>query len=187
MWKASPRRLRPRRAFLANDAREALLSKFPATPLSLATSRRCFFFKPKPRGALLGIEGLETPRDFPRLAAAAVQGARQELLGVEKRPALELVSALDNASNSLCRIADAAELCRNVHPSQDFVASASDAVQAVAGYMGEVNLDAEVYQGMRRAEESSDFANIPLEARTVLHHMRVSMEHEGIHLPESEK
>ncbi|CAE8655156.1 unnamed protein product, partial [Polarella glacialis] len=53
--------------------------------------------------------------------------------------------------------------------------------------MGEVNLDAEVYQGMRRAEESSDFANIPLEARTVLHHMRVSMEHEGIHLPESEK
>jgi intermediate peptidase len=53
--------------------------------------------------------------------------------------------------------------------------------------MGEVNLDASIYKGMCRAEASSEFGTMPLEARTVLQHMRVSMEHEGIHLPDEEK
>lgn len=100
---------------------------------------------------------------------------------------LELVTALDDASNALCRIADAAELCRNVHPDQKFVTQADDAVNLVASYMGEVNLDAEMYEGMRRAERSSEFGDMPLEDRTVLRHMRVSMEHEGIHLDADEK
>jgi len=148
--------------------------------------QRSFFFR-RSEGELLGIEGLESARDFPRLAKEAVQDARQELLGIEGRPALELVSALDGVSNKLCRIADAAELIRNVHPAEDYVGNASDAVQEVAGYMGEVNLDASLYEGMKRAEGSEGFREISLEARTVLHHMRVSMEHEGIHLPAAEK
>eukprot|EP00930_Biecheleria_cincta_P036547 TRINITY_DN25051_c0_g1_i1.p1 TRINITY_DN25051_c0_g1~~TRINITY_DN25051_c0_g1_i1.p1 ORF type:complete len:726 (+),score=152.32 TRINITY_DN25051_c0_g1_i1:59-2236(+) len=152
-----------------------------------AGSKRGFFFNRKPQGQLLEIEGLESARDFPRLAAEAVQEARQELLGAEKRPALELVQALDGVSNSLCRVADAAELVRNVHPDQEYVARASEAVQEVAGYMGEVNLDAAMYQGMKAAESSAEFDDMSREARSVLHHMRVSMEHEGIHLPEAEK
>jgi len=53
--------------------------------------------------------------------------------------------------------------------------------------MGEVNLDGSIYEGMRRAEASEEFGPLPLETRAVLHHMRVSMEHEGIHLPDAEK
>ena len=53
--------------------------------------------------------------------------------------------------------------------------------------MSEVNLDSDLYNSMKVAESSEHFGNISLEAQTVLHHMRVSMEHEGIHLPEDAK
>eukprot|EP00931_Biecheleriopsis_adriatica_P038210 TRINITY_DN21910_c0_g2_i1.p1 TRINITY_DN21910_c0_g2~~TRINITY_DN21910_c0_g2_i1.p1 ORF type:complete len:729 (-),score=183.05 TRINITY_DN21910_c0_g2_i1:78-2234(-) len=155
--------------------------------LSVPQGRRGFFFQRKAKGQLLGIEGLESAHDFPLLASAAVKDAERELQGVQERSALEMVSALDGVSNSLCRIADAAELVRNVHPDQEFVAQSSEAVQEIAGYMSEVNLDASLYQGMKRAEESAEAREMMLEAQIVLHHMRVSMEHEGIHLPEAEK
>jgi len=149
-------------------------------------SRRAFWFS-RSSSKLLGIEGLAKPHDFPRLAEDAVKEARRELDGVAGRGPLELVHSLDTASNSLCRVADAAELIRNVHPDQAWVASATEAVQAIAGYMGEVNLDLEMYNGMCRAEASDEFPTLPLEERMVLKHMRVSMEHEGIHLEAAEK
>ena len=148
---------------------------------------RGFFFQRKPQGRLFDIEGLSEPKDFPRLAADAVSAAKQGLAAAPSLPPAQLVQALDSASNGLCRIADAAELCRNVHPDQEFVAKASDAVQEIAAYMGEVNLDSAVYDGMLRAEEGPEFQAMDLEGRTVLHHMRVAMEHEGIHLPREEK
>jgi len=148
--------------------------------------RRGFFFG-RAKARLLDIEGLERPQDFPQLAQQAIRTARQELDAVKRSNPLGLVTALDNASNELCRIADAAELCRSVHPDQKFVASANDAVQAIASFMGEVNLDAGVYRAMQDAESSDAFRDMPLEARVVLEHMRKSMEHEGIHLPDAEK
>jgi len=148
--------------------------------------RRGFFLR-RPRPQLFDIEGLESPKDFPRLAAIAVEEAKRELHDVHLKPPGELVAALDSASNRLCRIADAAELCRNVHPNQTFVAQANEAVQEIAAYMGDVNLDRSVYEGMRDAEGGEDFERLPFEAKAVLHHMRVSMEREGVHLPDAEK
>eukprot|EP00435_Cladocopium_sp_Y103_P072952 s699_g41.t2 len=138
-------------------------------------------------GALLGIKGLERAENFPTLAREAVQESRQRLTNLEGRSPGELVSLVDGVSNSLCQIADAAELVRNVHPQEAYVSNASSAVQEVAGFMSEVNLDIGVYEPMKKAEESREFEEMSLEARTVLHHMRVSMEHEGIHLPAAEK
>jgi len=154
-------------------------------PTSAKGCRGFFFRRQAPQ--LFNISGLETPQDFPRLASEAIADARRELDGVAQQGPAEIVAALDTASNGLCRIADAAELCRNVHPDEKFVASANEAVQAISAYMGEVNLDASIYKGMCRAEASKEFGTMPLEARTVLQHMRVSMEHEGIHLPDEEK
>ena len=71
-------------------------------------------------------------------------------------------------------------------PEEAYVSQASSAVQEIAGYMSEVNLDTSVYNYMRDAETSEDGSMSP-EARKVLHHMRVSMEHEGIHLENAEK
>eukprot|EP00927_Polykrikos_kofoidii_P053801 TRINITY_DN48355_c0_g1_i1.p1 TRINITY_DN48355_c0_g1~~TRINITY_DN48355_c0_g1_i1.p1 ORF type:complete len:753 (+),score=138.21 TRINITY_DN48355_c0_g1_i1:89-2260(+) len=155
--------------------------------LSAPEGARGFFWKRAPSQRLLDIDGLEAPHDFPRLAADAIAAARNDLRGVEEKGPEELVTTIDNASNGLCRIADAAELCRNVHPNQEFVAAASEAVGSIAAYMGEVNFDVGIYEAMQRGEASADFEELPVELRKVLQHMRVSMEHEGIHLPEAEK
>ncbi|CAJ1327605.1 unnamed protein product [Effrenium voratum] len=128
----------------------------------------------------------ESWQDFPALAGDAVRASR-ERLGVSSQEPLELVELLDGVSNELCQIADAAELVRNVHPEEAYVQQASAAVQEVANFMSEVNLDSDLYNSMKVAESSEHFGNISLEAQTVLHHMRVSMEHEGIHLPEDAK
>mmetsp|Transcript_139217 Transcript_139217/g.388481 ORF Transcript_139217/g.388481 Transcript_139217/m.388481 type:complete len:742 (-) Transcript_139217:177-2402(-) len=190
MWRAargphcSPRRVAWRARPPATAA--AALPALPVAVALAARGRRTLFFQ-RTRPRLFDIEGLETPRDFPRLADEAIKEACRELDGVGQKGPEQIVAALDNASNGLCRIADAAELCRNVHPDARFVEAANQAVQAISAYMGEVNLDAGIYEGMRRAEASRDFASLPLEARAVLHHMRVSMEHEGIHLPDAEK
>jgi len=153
---------------------------------STGSCRGFFFRRGQPR-KLFGIEGLDSPKDFPQLAADAVRSAQQGLDGAAQQRPGELVAALDTASNDLCRIADAAELCRNVHPDQQFVSAANEAVGLIAGYMGEVNFDVDMYNGMVRGESSEECKDLPLETRTVLRHMRVSMEHEGIHLPEVEK
>lgn len=150
------------------------------------SSRRCFWTsRPKPQ--LLGIEGLESPRDFPRLAVEAVKVAKSELASPNEKSAEQLVTSLDNASNVLCRIADAAELVRNVHPDEKFVAQANEAVQEVAAFMGDVNLDRQMYDCLHAAERGEGFSSLGTEARAVLNHMRVSMEHEGVHLPDGEK
>jgi len=57
----------------------------------------------------------------------------------------------------------------------------------VAGYMGEVNINRPLYEGMLRSEKEASFEKLDEEARVVLKHMRVSMEHEGVHLGEQEK
>lgn len=139
------------------------------------------------QGQLLGINGLGRAADFPVLASAAVQQSRERLVDLDTKTPQELVSLVDGVSNELCQIADAAELVRNVHPREDYVSNASSAVQEVAGFMSEVNLDPGVYQPMKAAEASPLFQEMSLEGQTVLRHMRVSMEHEGIHLPEKEK
>lgn len=149
-------------------------------------SSRSFFFQ-RSQGALLGIKGLERAENFPALAREAVQESRERLTNLEGCSPGELVSLVDGVSNSLCQIADAAELVRNVHPQEAYVSNASSAVQEVAGFMSEVNLDIGVYEPMKKAEASREFEEMSLEARTVLHHMRISMEHEGIHLPAAEK
>lgn len=148
---------------------------------------RAFFFKSKSEGPLLGIQGLDSAEDFPVLAADVVKQSRQKLDGLAACGPLETVSLLDDVSNGLCQIADAAELIRNVHPDEAYSVNGSAAVQEIAGYMSEVNLDTTVYNCMKNSESSKGVETMPLEASNVLHHMRVSMEHEGIHLAEAEK
>ncbi|CAE7466285.1 MIPEP [Symbiodinium necroappetens] len=148
---------------------------------------RAFFFKSKSEGPLLGIQGLDSAEDFPVLAADVVKQSRQKLDGLAACGPLETVSLLDDVSNGLCQIADAAELIRNVHPDEAYSVNGSAAVQEIAGYMSEVNLDTKVYNCMKNSENSKGVETMPLEASNVLRHMRVSMEHEGIHLAEAEK
>jgi len=154
---------------------------------AVSQQRQFFSFKKKPQVGFVGIEGLHKAADFPPLAEKALQRSRDHLQGVQDKTATEVVESLDSVSNDLCQIADAAELCRNLHPAQEYVASASDAVNLIQSFMSEVNLDSGLYQQMLKSEERDDFDSLSLEVRAVLQHMRVSMEMEGIHLQAEEK
>eukprot|EP00929_Paragymnodinium_shiwhaense_P091425 TRINITY_DN51396_c0_g4_i1.p1 TRINITY_DN51396_c0_g4~~TRINITY_DN51396_c0_g4_i1.p1 ORF type:complete len:750 (+),score=172.90 TRINITY_DN51396_c0_g4_i1:153-2402(+) len=176
---------RPLRRLLRDGHAAAIPAATAAVPCR--SSRRGFFFSQKADGKLFDIDGLARPGDFPRLAHDAVVAAKKDLKDVHEKGPAEIVTALDQASNHLCRIADAAELCRNVHPDQAYVEAANDAVAEIAGYMGEVNLDATLYQGMVTGEKSAEFQQMSPEYKVVLSHMRQAVEHEGIHLPEAEK
>lgn len=161
----------------------------PAIGTGSIQQLRTFFFSKvsNKRGPLFNIEGLNSAQDFPRLADMAIKEAKEELSAAPRLRPAALVHAVDNASNALCRIADAAELCRNVHPDENFVECANRAVNAVATFMGEANLDVELYNCMLCAERSDAFADLTIEEQKTLRHMRMAMEGEGIHLAVEEK
>ncbi|CAD7934100.1 unnamed protein product [Amoebophrya sp. A120] len=65
-----------------------------------------------------------------------------------------LLRTLDNVSASLCNIADAAELTRNVTPPDSkWHDAANDAVNLIAQYMSVVNLDEEVFEILKKHHE----------------------------------
>ncbi|CAD7938142.1 unnamed protein product [Amoebophrya sp. A25] len=106
----------------------------------------------------LGVEGLRRPSDFPRLARAAIADADRQIRsikGEQLRPPTptprQLLRSLDAVSASLCNIADAAELTRNVHPNTKWGDSANEAVNEIAGFMSVVNLDEEIFAVMRES------------------------------------
>ncbi len=83
-----------------------------------------------------GVSGLRYSEDFPELASQAIRRAAQRMDAVaEYKEGLgtpqaklrtgadvkRLLQLLDDTSNDLCLVADAAELCRNVHPHEHWV------------------------------------------------------------------
>lgn len=131
---------------------------------------------------LFGVPDLHSPEDFSRLAAEAVKQARSDIDSLKKNKNLNSVRLLDDVSNSLCGVADAAELCRNVHPDKLWMQYGNEAVQLVAEFMSEVNLDREVFDLLRRPPPETN-----AELLTVHRHMKESMEHEGVGLPDDKK
>eukprot|EP00397_Hematodinium_sp_SG-2012_P026486 GEMP01027749.1.p1 GENE.GEMP01027749.1~~GEMP01027749.1.p1 ORF type:complete len:693 (+),score=126.75 GEMP01027749.1:181-2259(+) len=130
---------------------------------------------------LFGVKDLHAPQDFSRLAADAVKQARIDIQRL-KTTKVGVVQGLDDISNNLCGIADAAELCRNVHPDNLWVQHGNEAVTMVAEFMSEVNLDHEIFDLLRTAPSEKN-----LELAVVHKHMKESMEHEGVGLPNEQK
>ena len=98
------------------------------------------------------------------------------------------IEILDGVSNSLCRIADAAEFIRNVHSDPDWIQGATDAVQAVSGFMNEANVSSDLYDRARGILERGKAANsLDKEYSHVISAMVQAMEHEGVGLGTQEK
>ena len=135
----------------------------------------------------MGVVGLHAPKDFKILAIEATKRSGVALHKWRDDYNLsqsEAVRVLDGVSNDLCLIADAAELCRNVHSDPKWIQAATDAVQQVAAFMSEANVDSKFYQRLQSAESLTSGTR---EERRVLHAMRVAMEHEGVHLDAASK
>jgi intermediate peptidase len=50
-------------------------------------------------------------------------------------PGLETITLLDEISDTVCRVVDAAELCRNTHPQRPFVLAANDSYLKLHTYL----------------------------------------------------
>ena len=72
--------------------------------------------------------GLHAPNDFMRIAERTMCATNRLVDQIcAQEPTADSLWLLDEVSDQLCRVMDAAELCRNVHHDQDFV-HAADAV-----------------------------------------------------------
>lgn len=138
-----------------------------------------------PQG-IFGIEGLNRPEDFSRIADDRVRNAREKLRAwrtIQDADPMESIEVLDEVSNSLCRIADAAEFIRNVHSNSEWIERATHAVERVSGFMSEANIDSCLY---KHAQSVKDRANHSLpcgaEHAKVVSAMVHAMENEGVAL-----
>lgn len=51
----------------------------------------------------------------------------------------------DDISETLCKVVDPAELCRNVHSSPQFREAASQVVEAISSYINQLNTNPTLY------------------------------------------
>ena len=142
---------------------------------------------------LFDVPGLREPADFPRIALHRVEQSR--LVMTEWKNSKDFtnpsgdIKTLDDVSNSLCQIADAAEFLRNVSDDDKWILSATEAVQIVSSFMNEANLSSEFYhraQGIHEAAVRSG-SNADDEHKRVITSMVESMRNEGVGLPSDDK
>ncbi|CAI5513019.1 unnamed protein product, partial [Closterium sp. Naga37s-1] len=77
-------------------------------------------------------------------AIARTEALLQEVAAAP--PSLRTVCLLDEMSDTLCRVLDAAELCRNVHPNREFVDAANEAFVKLSAYVQALNSNQQLYR-----------------------------------------
>ncbi|CAK4508829.1 unnamed protein product [Aphanomyces euteiches] len=133
---------------------------------------------------LFGLAGLIRPQDFGLLSANAkqeVQRLKQQIL--VSPPSLSTIQDLDAISNAVCVVIDAAELCRNVHPDEQFRSAASRSFSELSTLIQELNTDTAMYARLRDVTDNTalmaSFTEEQLRVATLL---RAEFERDGIHL-----
>jgi intermediate peptidase len=157
---------------------------------------------------LFSLPGLSHPSDFAQLANKAIRecnSIRQELAAAlneeddgvntnQVQKAKRTLHLLDDISNVVCTVIDAAELCRSVHASPLWRNGASDAFGILSEYIGSLNADDRLYRSLRRfvfndGDKGSNMhgssgiiEQLPPEYQRMAHAMRKEFERDGIHL-----
>lgn len=164
---------------------------------------------------LFGLPNLHRPNDFVRLANDAIRDCD----AVRRKLATSLSSStssssrddavakakstlrlIDDISNIVCTVIDAAELCRSVHYSPRWRRAATDAFGILSEYIGSLNADASIYMSLRRFVFTDDdgddcdgrtgisttrsalLSELPREYQRMAMAMRREFERDGIHL-----
>ena len=143
-----------------------------------------------PRAGLFGVPELASPGGFAVLAARAEERAAEMGAAVVQAHALrggagdrgdtfatEMLTAMDALSDTVCIVADTAELCRNVHANEAYRAAADAAWRRVMKLIYAVNSDPALYAAVKSA-----VAQVDGEAKMVLGCYLREMEAGGVHL-----
>mmetsp|Transcript_10079 Transcript_10079/g.18343 ORF Transcript_10079/g.18343 Transcript_10079/m.18343 type:complete len:791 (-) Transcript_10079:6-2378(-) len=155
----------------------------------------------KDTGTLFSVPGLRQPADFCVLAANAIRtcdGIRADLASIADsneppqsvEEARRILHTLDDISNTVCSVIDAAELCRSVHVSSKWRESASNAFDQMSQYISHLNADTNLYGALSlvlRADPSSVLNQFTPEEQRFASLMKFEFERDGIHLPTEQR
>lgn len=128
-------------------------------------------------GCFAGITGLNSPSQWKMLATEAASECRRLMDEVVTTPpSAATIRALDDMSDALCRVLDAAEFCRNVHVDDEWRNAASKVCIELGSFVHELNTNYSLYSALLKAiQEVEDTAVDPAlmdERRTICSHRR---------------
>jgi len=111
---------------------------------------------------MFGIEGLQAPPDFAVLCQDAIrtcQALAETVASLPPSPAV--VDAVDEISDTLCRVLDPAELCRQAAVSAEWRAAALQVCIDMEGYVQALNTDTRLYRALSATVEAGDRVGPP--------------------------
>ncbi|KAL8270096.1 hypothetical protein Esti_005950 [Eimeria stiedai] len=146
---------------------------------------------------LLQLPGVHTPEQLLQLSQRCLRDSALLLKAEEGREeeegssqkAKRTVQLLDALSNALCKVADAAELIRNVHVSPEWRLAGAQVVQDVQQFMSVTNFSDPglAFRVCCCCCRESGGEGLTQEESRVLMCMRDAMEQQGMHLSPEEK
>ena len=199
-WAASelmrpPRLLLPAEGERATEAKSSAGSASPAA-MRLASSvgaaaRRLRLSCGLPRSrrrslCAFAVPGLRQPEDCARLAheaAQACEGLVARVVAGASSPTLDVLYGLDEMSETLCRVLDTMELCRNVHPDPAWAEAANSAYVQLAGHMQMLNTEPRLYEAVDALlQEPRLRTSLTAEQLRFAQSMAAEFQHDGVHL-----
>ena len=179
----------------ASAARAASSSSSSASASAAAPSH------PRDAGdvGLFTVPNLLRPPDFLSLASSATLRCDSLRSSVRSRlesgssaatvsDAIDTLHILDEISNAVCSVIDAAELCRNAHADPEWRDYADRAFEMLSSYIAELNGDDALYRSLLAVcSDPGVFGALGEEERRMATMLRREFERDGIHLPPEER
>lgn len=132
---------------------------------------------------LYGYEVLKTAKGFRIFAQDAIEKSEDLIRSIQEMPpSMKVIYLMDDISDTVSTVVDAAELCRNTHPDKEFVEEANHASMKVYEYLQYLNSHAGLYKAVVDLEQSPNILTTD-EARRAAKTLRMDFERGGIHLP----
>lgn len=141
---------------------------------------------------LFGIDELQNSKSFQFLADRAItrcNDLRNKIVVYEinhndlTSSVDNLLILLDNVSNEVCSVIDAAELCRNIHDDPEFISSAEEAFSTLSSYIHKLNADVTLHSRLKEITSNSIIMNkLSSESQIFAIDLQTEFESDGIHL-----
>ena len=140
---------------------------------------------------LFGIAGLRVPQDFARLAREAellCDDKRHQIVHNAESPSVHKLHMMDDISDSICRVMDAAELCRSVHPEAVWREWSTAAYAHLAEYIQRLNSDQALYRALDDVLSAKDATTSLGEEEFIMGtQLRDDMKRNGVHLDDERR
>ena len=136
---------------------------------------------------LFGVEQLSSPASFEREAQRAVAECEEliRLVSAQEKPDATTVQMLDKISDVVCRVVDAAELCRHVHASKRWRDAAQSVFGSLSHFVFQLNSNRALFDAVDAASRDE---GLDAETRRVARLLAEEFEgHGGIHLPPADR